>query len=176
MQFSMKQLLLATAFVAIASFTLVYATPLWASLVFTASVLLLLVAVLMTILTRGQRQATWIGILVFGVGYWAVVSPPVALWGYDGHFQAWTVADDGPPLITSTLLRGGYFTLLPLIHEEPAFNPQGMLINNSRYPDENEYMQVGHALFCILFALAGGWLARTIYSQVPREPQPRPSE
>jgi hypothetical protein len=168
MQFSLKQLFIATTFAAIASFTLVYATPFWGSVIFSCSAMLLMVAVLMAILTHGQQRAMWLGVAVMGWGYWLLMCSPI-LDTEDMKHRSWRVEIGGPPFATTHLLRFGYFKVLPLIHDQPILDRFGKLTNKTRYPAETEYMQVGQSLFSLLFALLGGVIGSKVYGRNQRD-------
>jgi hypothetical protein len=77
-QFSIRQLLVAVAFVAIGAAALRNANSYWMSAVWAFVPLLLAVAILLAIFRRGQSQAFWIGFGLFGWLYFALVL--VAYW------------------------------------------------------------------------------------------------
>ncbi|WP_254509355.1 hypothetical protein [Anatilimnocola floriformis] len=164
MQFSIKQLLLATTFAAVACFTLVYATPFWGCVVFSCSVMLFMLAVLFAIVTHGQRRAMWLGVVVMGWGYWLLMCSPILDTDNMQH-RSWRVEGSGPPFATTRLLQVAYFNVLPLVHAEPEFDTQGKRTNKSRFPTEIEFMQVGQSWFSLLFALLGGVVGSRVYAR-----------
>ena len=78
LQFSVRQLLIAVAFVAIGAAALRNANSYWLTVLWGIVPLLLAVAILLVIFRRGQSQAFWIGFALFGSLYFAVVL--VAYW------------------------------------------------------------------------------------------------
>jgi hypothetical protein len=172
MQFTVKHLLGAMTFAGVACFSLIYATPWWGTLLFSGSVMLLFSAVLCAIFSQHRQRAVWLGVAIFGWGYYLFLCSPLLAVQSSPLESSWRM-DGGPPFITTILLRKIYLHVLPLAHEPPKFDPSGRLINRSRYPSEIEYMQVGQSLCALLFAICGGWLGGQLYAH--RQSQPADS-
>lgn len=73
-RFSMSRLLLIVLLVALGCAALVQSTPLWASVVVTITLLLLMLSAIMAITGRGSSRSFWIGFAVAGWIYWIVVN------------------------------------------------------------------------------------------------------
>jgi hypothetical protein len=142
-QFSLRSLLGFVALVAVGCAALLYPSDLWASLAVYGALVALATAILGSIVRRGSAQYFWLGFALFGCGYmWltyegeANVSPP-------GWFQL-----EGQQGCTK-LLRFAYDKLHA---REPS---QGLLYNDLR-----PFTEVGHSLWTLVFAFAGGWIGR----------------
>lgn len=68
-RFSIRQLLIATAFIAVGCFGLLNATPLIAAASLTAVTMILCTAVLLSIYWDAERRAFWIGFVILGWVY-----------------------------------------------------------------------------------------------------------
>ncbi len=115
-QFSLRALLGSAVFVAVACPSLLYASETIASLVFTATAVLLLAAVVAALFRRGPARAFWVGFAIFGWGYlWLAYRP-------DNPF-ALPVPAYGD-LATTRLMSFTYYALLPRVRTRPAPPPQ----------------------------------------------------
>lgn len=166
MSFSTKHLLAATTAVAIGGYALVYATPVWGKLTYTLSISMLLAAVVFAAILRGGRQAFWLGFAIFGRGYWLLVSSPTLI--YDTGPNTWRI-QSGHPLASSIFLDLVYFRGLSIVHKQPTFDASGVVTNGSRYPNDINFGRVGHSLFDLLTAYAGGVLGAFAYRRSGRE-------
>jgi hypothetical protein len=156
MQFSLRQLLYATAFTGVACAALIYASALWAAAAFSLAIALLLAAIVLAYAAQGRQRAFWIGFAVCGWGYLAMLHSPILTFDDSTH---WHGPSEGPPLISSMILDRIYFDVLSLVHSQPQLDPMGMVIpGSSNYPTSDHYYRVGHSLFTLLAALAGGAL------------------
>lgn len=93
LQFSVRQLLIAVAFVAVGIVALRNANSYWLSAIWGIMPLLLGIAILLVIFRRGSAQAFWIGFALFGVLYAGIVV--IAYWPNIGPYplashQLWT--------------------------------------------------------------------------------------
>jgi hypothetical protein len=124
-QFSLRALLGAAVFVAVACSSLLYASETIASLVFTATVLVLLAAVVAAVCRRGAARAFWVGFAIFGWGYlWLAIWPEPA--------PSMVMPARGPEgfqeyrgLVTTKLMVFAYEALLPWMRTPPPPQPSG---------------------------------------------------
>lgn len=118
-QFSLRALLGATAFVAVACSTLLYASATIASVVFTLTVVVLLAAVAAALFRRGAARAFWVGFAIFGWAYLLLAQWPAPHIGMGipaggpGDFQ------ESQGLATTQLMSFTYHALLPLVRTPP---------------------------------------------------------
>jgi len=75
-RFSLRGLLAAVAFVAVACAGLRYANGWWASSLFTLALFVLIMAVLGAACSKGPRRMTWLGCALFGWAYFLLVFGP----------------------------------------------------------------------------------------------------
>ena len=153
--FGIRHLLVLIFLVAFATVSLVFATQLWASVWFSTSATLVLLATSLAILS--SRKAFCVGFAVFGCGYWLAL-----------YFSGLS-ADHTPPsrrlespMITTQFLSWSYDNVLPTIHDEPKplFDGNGAPMNKTRYPTFSSFVRVGHSLFSLAFAILGGVVTR----------------
>ncbi|HZL91665.1 MAG TPA: hypothetical protein VFB96_25060, partial [Pirellulaceae bacterium] len=75
-RFSLRQLLLATAFVAIGCYALRWASPWWAIVLFYAGLTLIVVGILIAINRRGESRSFWAGFAMCGLAHMLLVFRP----------------------------------------------------------------------------------------------------
>lgn len=75
-QFSLRQLLLATTFVAIGCYALRWASPWWSIVLFYAGLLLIVAGILIAINRRGETRSFWAGFAVCGILHMLLVFRP----------------------------------------------------------------------------------------------------
>jgi hypothetical protein len=160
------------------------ASDLWASVLFTVAVVLLLGVILGAWHSRGRARAGWFGFLVFGWGYLIF------------SFGTWFSAPLGPPPLLSTHLLD---LLYPRVHPSPPqlSETQGWLVsqpvstqtwgsvqpasvqspNISRLtfagpaapavggPNRENFVRSGHSLLVIVVALMGSAFARFLFDK-----------
>jgi len=107
LRFSMRGLLIGTAGFAIACGALVSASQWIASLIFSATLAVLIVAVLGAVLRRGRPRAFWIGFAIVGWGYLWLAHTPINDAITPAVDKVWRLQDDGP-LLTTKLLEWVY--------------------------------------------------------------------
>jgi len=164
--FGIRHLLLMLTGAALSTVSLVFATPLWGSLWFSVSMAVLLTAIALSILSSGQRKAFWVGVAIFGWGYWLILhasflsmtGPGTLMPLTNSGSMAWRLEGNGPPLLSSLTLEWIYSKVLPVVHEEPTSDANGVRTNDSRYPDGPTFMRVGHSLIALAVAVIGGFL------------------
>jgi hypothetical protein len=75
-RFSIRQLLLATAFVAIGCYALRWASPWWSILLFYATLAFLAVGSMVALHFPGERRAFWTAFIVCALAHWLLVHRP----------------------------------------------------------------------------------------------------
>ena len=68
-QFSLRELLVAVAFLCVSLAAMVAPSPAWSGLYFTAVLLVFLTGILGVVYYRGSRRAFWLGVLIFEGSY-----------------------------------------------------------------------------------------------------------
>ena len=172
-RFSLASLMSSVLVIAVACAALRYASELWASVVFTLTVGLLLGATLCVVFRGGDARAFCLGFVLFGGGYLFVVFGP---W-FRGN-----ASPQPPALLTTRLLEylhpklsqtvtlpgsgsgTNLVTLQLLIDENIHPGPRTVVV-----PSWEHFQQVGHSLLALIIALVGGVLAR-YFCTAPREP------
>ncbi len=81
-QFSLRALAGIVAFAAVACCSLIYASQVWSSMLFTAAVVLLIFALVATIYHRGSARAFWAGSAISGWIYLLLALGPLAATRY----------------------------------------------------------------------------------------------
>lgn len=98
-RFSLRELLLATTFVAIGCYALRWASPWWSIVLFYANVIAIVGGVLVAINWPGESRAFWLGFAVCGLAHWLLAFHPGFPNGIPPHhpgafgthwFSAWT--------------------------------------------------------------------------------------
>jgi len=188
-RFSLRQLMGFVAFVAVGCGGLIRPSVALASLIFTMTLVVLLVAILGAVGRKGSARVFWIGFAIAGSGYlW------LAHWADEDAYTVstnWRLQTTGPLFTTKLLglahgalhppppggfggvpggmggMGGGGMFALPL---EPAAAPvfgqmaipsRASAANAAAYEAErNAFMRIGHSLWALLLAYLGGQLAR----------------
>jgi len=195
LQFSLRHLLVAVAFVAIACVALLNANPWWVRGTWLAAVGLSFVAVLQAIFRRGERRAFWLG---FAIAGWLCI---VA--GSD-WFPGLRISRQLPQQILGFLYsRLPESIRLPTIEEPTGRSANGSLVfppstddyasqdprvttglvwlaqqqqpataPNLRHVGFEYFEATGEALWTLLMALLGGLVARWIYRSEAARPAP----
>ena len=170
------------SFAAVGLGGLLHPTAYGTSVVFSSTLLVLLVAVLAAVGMRGASRAFWIGFAIAGWGYlWAAQAD-------EGAFvePPWQFQTDGP-LLTSKLLNsvfdslhpdaakpkgGGFFSVspeLPLIGSMQGFSvsAEARAASQRAAIDYEQltlnFMLVGHSLWALLLAYLGGRLTAHLH-------------
>ena len=178
-RFSLRQLMALVAFVAVGCGGLMRPSVYLASLIFTVTLVALLVAILAAVGRKGSARVFWIGFAIAGSGYlW------LAHWADEESYTVstdWRLQTTGP-LFTTKLLglthgalhpapQGypggrGFFAVPVEPWLGPVFGQMGTRGPNSAaaavaYETElDAFMRIGHSLWALLFAYLGGQLAR----------------
>lgn len=150
-----------------------YATELWASAVFTATLLGLALAAAYASQRRGPRRAFWSAFVAFGAGYLVLA------------FGPWCDATIRPRLLPTKLLDAAFARLHP--DADAAVRlwdvGTGRPVNEIRFsrdgsrlawreggaafagPSRDSFQETGHCLAAWLLALLGGFATRSFYER-----------
>ena len=85
-RFSIRQLLLATSFVAIGCYALRWASPWWSIVLFYCALTLVLGGILVAINWPGEPRSFWAGFAVCAIAHWLLVFHPGLENGIPAHF------------------------------------------------------------------------------------------
>jgi hypothetical protein len=186
LQFSLRHLLIAVAFVAVACMALVSASPWWVRGSWLATVGVLFVAVLQAIFRRGERRSFWLGFAI--AGWLCIVAGCDAFPGLRivrqlpeqvmGYLHARLPNSLRMPFIDEQTGRpvDGAVSWPPVIsyygpqdprvklglsflaqQQQPTFAP------NPRHVPLDQFQSIGEAIWTLLMALLGGLIARWVY-------------
>jgi hypothetical protein len=122
-RFTLRQLFLWTAFVAVACVALRNATPTWASSLLGAALVLLAASLLLAAFRDGHSRAFWIGFATVG---WLYVTLLAYSTGIDTNNRPWNNPFRPDALITTQLSHSLYSWMCEKISPPPA-NPPGMM-------------------------------------------------
>jgi hypothetical protein len=183
-RFSIRQLLIATAFAAAGCFGLLNATALVAAAALSGVALLLSASVLLATYRDGERRAFWVGFAFLGWVYLFLcfggilsstgfdwrgnVTGQLALALYDRAYV--TAAVQPAQYTSSSAYTPTYSTGMappgaPMAY--PAMAP--VIVQVSSGPDREQFLYVSHALWTMLFATCGGWFAQWLYATRTKE-------
>jgi hypothetical protein len=191
-RFSIRQLLVWTAFVALACVALRNASPTWVAALLGATLLLLTAAVPLAIFRGQGNRAFWIGFALFG---WLYMLALAYGWSLDPN-----KSDHNPlrpeRLITGRVTSGGFDWLYgteppngrQLTWIQLTADGAGALVGDpmnsvsttdlslmiaetkrigAAAPQFDDFDNVAHAFWAILLAALGGWFTRWIYATRP---------
>jgi hypothetical protein len=193
LQFSLRNLLVAVAFVAIAVTALLNANLWWTGGIWLLTIGLLVIAILAAIIRRGERQAFWMGFAI--VGWLCIIAGSDWFPGLSGArrlpqqaFQflhehlpdtlrlPYIEVQTGKPVEgagTSAPREISYYgsqdprvttALQWLAQQQPTF------ANNPRYVPLEQFQSIGEAIWTLLLALLGGIVARGIWRSEQKRP------
>lgn len=143
------------------------ASPLWSSAIFTAALALLCTMSVLAIARTGRRRITWGGAALFGWVYLVSafgVGPPAS-----------------PPVVTKPLMAAAF----PHVYTSDVLSKSALQGDISWIPAissrlsmpviyVDSYLQIGHSLGAIAFALLGGVVARFLAARDDEAGGPRP--
>lgn len=199
-QFSLRNMLIAVAAVAVGTAALLNANPWWASLLWSATVLMLVFAGLVSFIRREAQRAFWGGYLAAGSVYLLLL-----VYSVPQQFQSNTWMPYGPlnhdNLTTTKVIYWGY-SLFPASKKTPylpassatagmggmgafgsppgaggmapvGFGGMGMMgPPNPSYVDQEAFTQVGQALWMLFLSWLGGTVAFLLYRSRERTSSP----
>ena len=128
-------------------------------MVFSVANAIFLAAIVLSCFKLQEQRAFWLGFAIFGWGYWCVLHSPFLDFSKANNWRL----NANTPLITTFGLTWLYNNVLPAVHTEPMLNAAGMTVNSSRFPNEVDFMRIGHSLAALLSATLGGGLGRYTY-------------
>jgi hypothetical protein len=165
-RFSLKTLLVATAIVAVSCAGILYANRTWGACFFTASYIAILASIVAMLLTRGQERAFWIGFVVFAVAYFGYAMHGEGLHEINasGQGKYW----QEPKLATSAVLLWLDDSLTRRGQGTRSVEVRGLYQdgkNRTTYGGGSSVhtLLVGHSIFTLWFALAGGFISGWVY-------------
>ena len=149
MRFSTLTLLGLVVFAAIGCAALLNSNQWWASILYMASVLSLLTAVLASIYSHAGKRAFWTGFALFGTGYFLLV---------------WKESRSEDAIELPTTLSLIYFLKTEhlsskVLNLSSNYRPTSAIAYKAM-----DFLRTGHSLFTLLFGLLGGLIAQHFYS------------
>jgi hypothetical protein len=186
-RFSIRQLLVWTAFVALACVALRSSTQIWISGMHAAALGSLVVAILLAIYRSGPTRAYWVGFAICGWLYVAVLCFSWSLQELRRH----VIPFDQDQLLTTWLSKRAYQYAYPYTAQRPQVAPfgggmggmgmgMGGGMGGSFFPaappltaggvPEHEFVNTAHAFWTLLLAACGGGLSRWLFLTREREP------
>lgn len=181
LRFSIRQLLLCTAVIALGCVALRSAKPTWVAAMLAFTLLVLATAALFAVFRQGADRAQWIGFAVFGWLYWVLLmfgqldgpgqlenpfwprnfaTAKLSAWLYDRLYsepQHYGMGGAGSMIGPMSGMGG-----MPGSGSVPAMTG----------PSKADFINVAHSLWTLLLAACGGWLARWIYATGPAAKKP----
>jgi hypothetical protein len=186
-RFSIRGLMVVIVLMGIGFAALRYPTPFWANVWYSFTLASLTLAVPAAVYRRGEQRAFWVGFAACGWVYFLLALAPWLEREAGFQFVTTAVLDVMAPHIVQTdyLVRGYVSGFNPRF--APAQPTPWQVWNLPDFPPDNPwhkvgyvtlvspglYLRIGHAFFCILIALVGGWIVRYLAATGP---QPAASE
>lgn len=193
-RFSLRQLLLATAFAAVGCYALRWASPWWAILLFYAGVTLIVTGILIAFNRGGESRSFWGGFSICGIAHLLLIFHPGLPNGipslYPAAFvttwaSAWTYQHIRPALtveprpldresIGKTRGRGGgdyvggSLDRAFVASEDGRFYVYGLRAG-PHFVIEQDFIEVAHGLWTLLLAHVGGCISLAIYRARPKD-------
>jgi hypothetical protein len=198
LRFSLRQLFLATAFVAIGCYALRWASPWWAIVLFCTGLAFIVAGVLIAINRRGEARSFWAGFAICGIAHIVLVFRPGLPNGIPSLHPA--------AFVTTWASAFTYHQVRPALTVKPAFiEPSEIMTIRGRWgsemrggPDgtsstltptfsagedgyfrgfgpgpfyilEEDFIEVAHGLWTLLLAYVGGCISLAIYRTRPKE-------
>ncbi len=185
-RFSLRQLLLATAFVAVGCYALRWASPWWSLALFYAVLALVIGGLLIAVNWPGERRSFWLGLVICGVTHWVVatgsfrdvypksfVSNWISARAYDYLKPQLTVepirasspeisshGGHGMSVMFEDPRNSGIQTIEFRAGEDGHFRSTGP---GAFYVMENDFVAVARGLWTLLIAYLGGHASLALY-------------
>jgi hypothetical protein len=192
-RFSIRQLLLATTFVATGCYALRWASPWWSIVLFYCGLVLVIGGILVAINWPGEPRSFWAGVAVCGIAHWLLVFHPGLENGIPAHFpgafvthwfSAWSYQQLRPQLTVKPIpvnpaeiesIRGRGEAQYDLMS---GFGPSGTPLPNLNsgedgyfrgwgpgpfYIQEADFVQVALGLWTLLLEYLGGHVSLALY-------------
>ncbi|MEX2175919.1 MAG: hypothetical protein WD872_16275 [Pirellulaceae bacterium] len=194
LRFSIRQLLLGTALVAVACVALRNAGGWWVSALLAVTVLVLTAAVLLALFRERSQRAFWIGFALVG---WAQFSLLLYAWSLDpntSHNNPLRLDTQFTSIVSNAAYMRIYGYPQPMyggggfgggVFGPGGFGPGGVGMGGTGggfipgtpagpppapvawIPNQPDFVSVAHAFWTLLLALCGGWFARWLYATGP---------
>jgi hypothetical protein len=191
LRFTLVHLLLLTFFAAVAAAAITHPTELWATSLYTAMLLSLMLAIVAALVTSGPRRAFFTGFAVFGATYFLLVSGPFAATVGEEHLTTRSLKWVGEKLAAKNLV--------PELKPAEGEQPDGFWLDVSdsatvRVWDvttgqevaagtpaaQQRFLRIGQSLWALLWGLVGGWVGGGLFAASARkregESEPRPAK
>ena len=197
-RFSLRQLLLATAFVAVGSYALRWASPWWAIVLFYTGLALIVAGILIAMNRRGEARSFWGGFSLCGIAHLLLIFHPglsnwipslfpaafVTTWAsaytYHQVRPALTVTPEfiEPRLIMTVRGRWGNDMRGGIDGTSNTLTPTFSAGEDGRFRGfgpgpfyilEDDFVEVAHGLWTLLLAYFGGCIALAIYRTRPKD-------
>jgi hypothetical protein len=198
LSFSLRQLLLATTFVAVGCYALRWASPWWSIVLFYAGLVLIVGGILAAINRRGETRSFWAGFAICGILHMLLVFRPGLENGipalHPGAFvttwaSAYTYNRIKPQLTVKPILvsaptelsairgrlggeyldvPGQPFVKVPSFHSGEDGYFRGFG-PGPFYIQQEDFIQVAHGLWTLLLAYLGGHISLAIYRRRPQQ-------
>ncbi len=159
MRFSIRTLLIITTFVAVSCVALVYSNAFLATYMTTGAFVCCCFGILAASLRHNRPRAFWIGFAVFGSAYFwfSMNEHEIDPRGYGAivTLQSSDLVVE-PRMATTKLL----LWLYPYDAGALADASGNFIYGKARY-----LVEIGHAIFTVLFAVIGGWIGTWLYAR-----------
>jgi hypothetical protein len=175
-RYSMRTLMAVVVVLGVAFAGLRSPTPFWANLWFSLVLAALTFSVPAAVYRRGQQRAFWVGFGIFGWVYFVLALAPWFQTTIGFQLFSTTILDVLAPYIVQKeyLLRNYVGSFNPPF--DPGVPSPWQRWNLPEFPPENPwrmvgyvtlispglYLRIGHAVFCMLIALTGGTVVRSL--------------
>jgi hypothetical protein len=197
LSFSLRQLMLATAFVAIGCYALRWASPWWSIVLFYAGLFLIVAGILVAINRGGETRSFWAAFAICGILHMLLVLRPglengipalhttafVTTWASAYTYnrikpQLKVVPIPTDPAVLGTIRGrwGGEYQDVPGLPgaKSPSFHSgeDGYFRGfgpGPFYIQQEDFIQVSHGLWTLLLAYLGGHISLAIYRRRPQQ-------
>ena len=169
---SLRELLLALAFVALACAALKYAGEVWWTVLSAGVLIVFLAATVLAVVARGQEQALAIGfvlcVAIYGLLIWSAPIDP-------GDQQSRELDPYSGSLPTTKVMRP-LFDALVTRTQTPMSGFGGGVMMTRETPERSQFMAISHLLWALALGYLGSRFAGWIYARrVRSEERPPPT-